>query len=59
MNYIDTVGLDPAIRKKILLSTSEFSRTISPPVMISLKEAELTPFEKDFNKTTSAGCCAA
>jgi ABC-2 type transport system permease protein len=49
-NYIDTVGLDPAIRKKILLSTSELSRTISPPVVISLKEAELTPVEKDFNK---------
>jgi ABC-2 type transport system permease protein len=50
-NYIDTVGLDPAIRKKILLSTSRFSRTISPPVMISLKEAEQTPVEKDFNKS--------
>jgi len=49
-NYIDTVGFDPAIRKKILLSTSDLSRTISPPVMISLKEAELTPVEKDFNK---------
>jgi gliding-associated putative ABC transporter substrate-binding component GldG len=50
VNYIDTVGLDPAIRKKILLSTSEYSRTITPPVMISLKEAEMTPVEKDFNK---------
>jgi ABC-2 type transport system permease protein len=51
VNYIDTVGLDPAIRKTILLSTSEYSRTISPPVMISLKEAEITPVEKDFNKS--------
>ena len=50
VNYIDTVGLDPAIRKKILLSTSEYSRTVSPPVMISLKEAEMTPVEKNFNK---------
>jgi gliding-associated putative ABC transporter substrate-binding component GldG len=50
VNYIDTVGLDPAIRKRILLSTSEYSRTVSPPVMISLKEAEMTPVEKDFNK---------
>jgi ABC-2 type transport system permease protein len=50
VNYIDTVGLDPVIKKKILLSTSKFSRTISPPVMISLKEAEITPVEKDFNK---------
>jgi ABC-2 type transport system permease protein len=50
VNYIDTVGLDPAIKKKVLLSTSALSRTISPPVLISLKEAELTPVEKDFNK---------
>jgi ABC-2 type transport system permease protein len=50
-NYIDTVGLDPAIRKKILLSTSNFSRTLSPPLVISLKEAELTPDEKDYNKS--------
>ncbi len=50
-NYIDTVGLDPAIRKKILLASSGLSRAIMPPVVISLKEAELTPVEKDFNKT--------
>lgn len=50
VSYIDTVGLDHAIRKKVLLSTSEFSRTVSPPVIISLKEAELTPSTKDFNK---------
>jgi ABC-2 type transport system permease protein len=50
VNYIDTVGLDHAIRKKILLSSSALSRTISPPVIISLKEAELTPDPKDFNK---------
>jgi ABC-2 type transport system permease protein len=50
VNYIDTVGLNPAIRKKILLSTSEFSRIISPPLVISLKEAEVAPVEKDFNK---------
>ncbi len=51
-NYIDTVGFDPAIRKKVLLTTSKFSRTLSPPVMINLKEAELTPDEKDFNKSS-------
>jgi ABC-2 type transport system permease protein len=49
-NFIDTVGLDRAIRKKVLLATSALSRTISPPVLISLKEAEQTPSEKDFNK---------
>jgi ABC-2 type transport system permease protein len=50
-NYIDTVGLDTAIKKTVLLSTSKNSRTLSPPLIISLKEAELTPDEKDFNKS--------
>jgi gliding-associated putative ABC transporter substrate-binding component GldG len=49
-DYIDTVGLDPAIRKKILLSSSELSRVISPPAYITLKEAEQTPSQNDFNK---------
>ena len=51
VNYIDTVGLDPSIKKEILLSTSGFSRTISPPVIIRLKEAELPLVEKEFNKS--------
>ena len=50
-NYIDTVGLDPAITKQVLLSTSAFTRTLSPPFIISLKEAELTPAERDFNQS--------
>jgi ABC-2 type transport system permease protein len=50
VNYIDTVGLDPAIRKMILLSSSPLSRAITPPVFITLKEAEVKPLEKDFNK---------
>jgi ABC-2 type transport system permease protein len=50
-NYIDTVGSDRNIRKSILLSTSAYSRTISPPFMISLKEAEMTPDERAFNKS--------
>jgi len=49
-NYIDTVGLDPSIRKKVLLSTSRYTRTLSPPFMVSLKEAEITPDERVFNK---------
>jgi ABC-2 type transport system permease protein len=52
VNFIDTVGLDPEIKKTILLSTSKYSRTLSPPLMVSLKEAELTPEEKDFTKST-------
>jgi ABC-2 type transport system permease protein len=50
-NYIDTVGLDKNIRKIVLLSTSAYTRTLSPPFMISLKEAEVTPEEKSFNKS--------
>ena len=51
VNYIDTVGLDPDIKKTILLSTSAYSRILTPPFMISLKEAELIPDEKEFNKS--------
>jgi ABC-2 type transport system permease protein len=50
VNTIDTVGLDPLIRKSVLLSTSKNARTVSPPMRISLKEAELTPDEKDYQK---------
>jgi gliding-associated putative ABC transporter substrate-binding component GldG len=50
-NYIDTVGLDKNIKKIVLLSTSAYSRTLSPPFMISLKEAEMTPDERAFNKS--------
>jgi ABC-2 type transport system permease protein len=50
-NYIDTVGLDKKIKKSILLSTSGYTRTLSPPFMISLKEAEMTPDEKTFSKS--------
>ena len=51
INFIDTVGFDPAVKKTILLSTSEYSRTISPPLIIRMKEAEQLPDEKDFNKS--------
>ncbi len=51
VNTVDTVGLDHAIKKTILLTTSAFSRTLSPPMLISLKEAGITPDEKDFNRS--------
>ena len=45
-NYIDTVGRDAAIRKSILLTTSGRTRTVAPPVVISLEEArEAIPAE--------------
>jgi ABC-2 type transport system permease protein len=51
ISCIDTVGLDKNIRKRILLSTSPYSRTLSPPFIISLKEAETAPDERVFNKS--------
>ncbi len=50
VNYIDTVGLDPAIRKHILLATSEYSRIVRPPLLISLREAERLPDENEFTR---------
>ena len=50
-NYIDTVGLDKNIKKTILLSTSSYTRTLSPPFMISLREAEMNPDERSFSKS--------
>ncbi len=48
---VDTVGLDKNIRKTVLLATSAYSRALSPPLVISLKEAETTPDEREFNKS--------
>ena len=50
VNYIDTVGMDGAIRKKTLLHTSQFTKIVSPPVMIRLQEAETMPDEREFNR---------
>ena len=52
VNYIDTVGLDTAIHKSVLLTTSSYSRTINPPLLITLKEAEETPDGGLFNKSS-------
>jgi len=51
VNTIDTVGLDPAIRKTVLLTSSAQSRTITPPVIIRLKEAEQLPDEQQYSKS--------
>ncbi len=51
VNYIDTVGLDRAIRKTILLTTSALTRTLTPPIIVRLKDAELIPDEKSFNRS--------
>ena len=49
VNFIDTVGLDRNIKKTVLLSSSELAKTLNPPVLISLREAELIPDEKTYN----------
>ena len=51
VNTIDTVGLDPSIRKTVLLSTSGSAKTLSPPLYIRLKEAEILPDESEFRRS--------
>jgi ABC-2 type transport system permease protein len=51
VNTIDTVGLDRAIKKKILLTTSQYSRTVSPPAHISLREVDNSPSEAGFTRS--------
>jgi ABC-2 type transport system permease protein len=51
VNYIDTVGLNPEIKKKILLTTSAMSRTVKPPLLISLSEADSPPERSRFNRS--------
>jgi gliding-associated putative ABC transporter substrate-binding component GldG len=45
---IDTIGARQGIEKTILLRTSEFSRIVTAPVMISLDEIRVTPREEEF-----------
>jgi len=47
---IDTIEARKSIKKTALLTTSQYSRQISAPVIISLDELRLTPAETDFNK---------
>jgi ABC-2 type transport system permease protein len=47
---IDTIEARKGIRKTALLNTSQYSRQIPAPVIISLDELRLTPAEADFNK---------
>lgn len=51
VSFLDTVGLDAAIKKTVLLSTSSDTRILSPPLIISLKEAELIPDENEFDRS--------
>ena len=51
-NFIDTVGQNNEIKKEVLLSTSSRSRTVKPPLLISLKEANSPPELSLFNKSS-------
>lgn len=45
---VDTVGRDPGIKKSILLTTSGQTRTVTPPLVISLEEADEMPPQEMF-----------
>ncbi len=51
VNTIDTVGLDPSVKKTILLTSSGYARTLSPPLLIRLSDAETVHDESEFNKS--------
>lgn len=46
---VDTVGRDPGVKKSILLTTSPDARTVMPPMIISLEEADETVPDAMFN----------
>ena len=39
---VDTVGRDPGVKKSVLLASSGQTRTVTPPLVISLEEADET-----------------
>jgi len=45
---IDTLAARQGIKKTVLLRTSEFSRIVNAPVVISLEEVKMTPQESQF-----------
>jgi ABC-2 type transport system permease protein len=48
INCIDTLAARKAIKKTVLLRSSEFSRKVTAPVVISLEEVRLTPQPEQF-----------
>jgi ABC-2 type transport system permease protein len=47
---IDTIEARKGIKKTVLLRSSEYSRLVKAPVMISLDEVQLTPRQEQFNE---------
>jgi ABC-2 type transport system permease protein len=52
VNYIDTVEQNPDVKKIVLLTTSNLSRIVRPPLLVSLKEIDSPPERKQFNKSS-------
>ncbi|MFP4489446.1 MAG: gliding motility-associated ABC transporter substrate-binding protein GldG [Bacteroidales bacterium] len=50
-NTIDTVGTGSSVRKKILLTSSSGSRTVSPPMLIKLEDYKNPPAEEMFTES--------
>jgi ABC-2 type transport system permease protein len=46
---IDTIGARKGIKKIVLLRSSEYSRVVTAPLMISLDEIRETPKQEEFN----------
>jgi len=51
ISSIDTVGENPEIHKKILLSSSPFSRKNEAPVLVNLRMIDVVPSRSFFNKS--------
>ncbi|MDR0713112.1 MAG: gliding motility-associated ABC transporter substrate-binding protein GldG, partial [Bacteroidales bacterium] len=53
--HIDTVGMNPDIRKTVLLQTSSFSRAKATPCMIRLDEVKKPVERQHFNQSLMVG----
>ena len=51
VNSVDTVGSGQAVSKKVLLVSSQSSRTINPPLLIKLEDYKNPPPENVFTKS--------
>ncbi len=50
-SVIDTVGGNTDIRKSVLLTSSPYSRAVSVPAEISLRETDTGPLQQEFNQS--------
>jgi ABC-2 type transport system permease protein len=48
---IDTVGEPGAIKKKVLLATSPYTKRVQLPEQISLRESDIAPNESEYNQS--------